>query len=120
VFRTGEKADFERMLDDILDRAKATAISTAAQVEAEFAARGVLTSSGTPIAMEQRITPIHENALADAMRLIVQFSERTGVSISNLSDLAGPKLAAFTSEITERLTNCCNPDESYPASQSGP
>lgn len=103
MFRTGEKADFERMLDDILGRAKITALSATAQVEAEFAARGALMSSGTLIEMEQRITPIHENALADAMRLVVQFSERTGISISDLSDLAGPKLATFTSDITERL-----------------
>jgi hypothetical protein len=103
MFRTGEKADFERMLDDILGRAKTAAVCTAAQVEAESSARGTLMSSGTPIVMEQRITPIHEAALADAMRLLVQFSERTGISISELSEAAKPKLVAFTSDVTQRM-----------------
>jgi len=48
MFRTGEKTGFERMLDGILGRAKIAALNSAAQVEAEFAARGVLMSSGTP------------------------------------------------------------------------
>jgi hypothetical protein len=108
VFRTGEKADFERMLGDILGRAKTTALHTSAQVEAESAARGSLLSSGTPIVMEQRLTPIHESALTDAMRLIVQFSERTGLPIAELSEAAKPKLATFTSDITERMANAAN------------
>lgn len=45
------------------------------------------------------------------MRLIVQFLERTGISISDLSELAGPKLVAFTFDITEPAGDCCNPDE---------
>jgi hypothetical protein len=108
VFRTGEKTDFERMLDDILGSAKTAALSTSAQVEHESAARGTLLSSGTPIIMEQRLTPIHESALADAMRLIVQFSERTGLSIPELSEAARPKLVTFTSDITVRLVNATN------------
>ena len=40
MFRTGDKADFERMLDDILSRAKTSSLTTSAQVEAESAARG--------------------------------------------------------------------------------
>ena len=103
MFRTAEKTDFERMLDSILERAKTAALSTSAQVEAESAARGTLLSSGTPIVMEQRLTPIHETALADAMRLIVQFSERTSIPISELSEAAKAKLVTFTSEITERM-----------------
>lgn len=108
VFKTGQKADFERMLDDILGRAKTTALHTSAQVEAESAARGSLLSSGTPVLMEQRLTPIHETALTDAMRLIVQFSERTGIPISELSEMAGPKLATFTSDITGRMATAAN------------
>jgi hypothetical protein len=108
VFRTGERTDFERMLDDILGRAKTTALHTSAQVEAEAAARGSLLSSGTPIVMEQRLTPIHETALMDAMRLIVQFSERTGIPVAELSEAARPKLATFTSDITERMTTAAN------------
>jgi hypothetical protein len=103
MFRTGEKADFERMLDDILSRAKTSALTTSAQVEAESAARGALLSSGTSIAMDRRLTPIHETALADAMRLIVQFSERTGIPILELNEAARPKLVTFTSDITERM-----------------
>jgi hypothetical protein len=108
VFRTGDKADFERMLDDILGRAKTKALHTSAQVEAEAAKNGSLLSSGTPILMEQRLTPIHESALEDAMRLIVQFSERTGISIPDLSGTAKPKLTAFTSDITQKMTNAAN------------
>lgn len=103
MFRTGNKADFERMLDDILGRAKAAAVTTAAQVEAESAACGTLMSSGTPIVMEQRITPIHETALADAMRLLVQFSERTGIPIRELNEAAKPKLETFSSDIMQRM-----------------
>jgi hypothetical protein len=88
------------MLDDILDRAKTASATTSAQVQAESAARGSLLSSGTVIVLEQRLTPIHESALADAMRLIVQFSERVGISVSELADIAKPKLAVFTAEIT--------------------
>lgn len=108
MFRTGEKADFERMLDDLLSRAKTSALTTSAQVEAESAARGSLLSSGTPIVMEQRLTPIHETALTDAMRLIVQFSERTGIPISELNEAAGPRLVTFTSDITERMATAAN------------
>lgn len=89
------------MLDDILGRAKTAALQTSAQVEAEAAKRGTLLSSGTPIVMEQRLTPIHETAIADAMRLIVQFSERTAIPIPELSK---PKLNAFTSDVTGRTT----------------
>ena len=108
MFRTGDKVDCERMLDDILSRAKTAALTTSAQVEAESAARGTLLSSGTPIVMEQRLTPIHETALADAMRLIVQFCERTGIPIPELSEAAKTKLVAFTSEITERMVTAAN------------
>jgi len=108
MFRTGEKADFERMLDDILARAKTAALYASAQVEAETAARGTLLSSGTPVLMEQRLTPTHETALADAMRLIVRFSERTGIPVGELSEAAKGKLATFTSEITERMVTATN------------
>jgi hypothetical protein len=108
MFCAGEKVDFERMLDDILSRAKTSALTTSAQVEGEFAARGALLSSGTPIVMEQRLTPIHETALADAMRLVVQFSERTGIPIPELNDAARPKLVTFTSDITERMATAAN------------
>ena len=108
MFKTGDIADFERMLDDILGRAKVHALHTSAQVEAEAAKHGSLMSSSTPQVMEQRLAPIHESTLADAMRLIVQFSERTGISISELSEAANPKLTAFTSEITERMAIAAN------------
>lgn len=108
VFRTGEKTDFERMLDEILASAKSAALTTTTQVEHESAARGTLLSSGTPIIMEQRLTPIHEAALSDAMRLIVQFSERTGIPIPELSEAATSKLETFTSDITVRLVNATN------------
>jgi hypothetical protein len=71
VFRAGDTKDFERMLDDILSRAKTASATTSAQVQAEAAARGSLMCSGTVIVLEQRLTPIHESVLADAMRLVV-------------------------------------------------
>lgn len=108
MFRTGEKTDFERMLDDVLGRAKTAAVSTAAQVEAESAARGTFLSSGVPRLLEQRITPIHETALADAMKLTVQFSERTGISVPNLCAVAKPKLTSFTSDLVEHITVAAN------------
>jgi hypothetical protein len=108
MFRRGDKADFERMLSTLLMRAKTDALQITAQVEAEAASHGSVLSSGTPITMEQRLTPIHENALADAMRLIVQFSEDTKISIAELSEAARPKLSSFTVEITERMTKAAN------------
>jgi hypothetical protein len=108
LFRTGDTKDFERMLDDILDRGRTAAAHTSAQVQAESSARGSLLSSGTVVLMEQRLTPIHESVLADSMRLIVQFSERTGIPISELSDAAKPKLATFTSDITGGIATAVN------------
>jgi hypothetical protein len=58
--------------------------------------------------MEQRIAPIHQTAIADAMKFIVQFSERTGIAIPDLRDMARPKLKAFTSEITGAMTTAAN------------
>lgn len=103
MFRIAEKPDFERMLDDILGRAKEAAASLALQVDAECSASGNLHSSGVPILMEQRLTPVHENALADCMRLLVQFSERTGIAVPVLCETARPKLVTFTAKITERM-----------------
>ncbi len=96
MFRTGEKADFDRMLDDILGKAKRQADRAAVQVEHEASARGSLISTGTAIVMDERLTPIHESALADVMRLIVQFSERTGIPVPELNAAAKPKLESFT------------------------
>ena len=104
VFRTGEKADFDRMLDNILAKAKLQVDRTAIQVEHEAAARGSLLSSGTPIVMEERLTPIHESALSDTMRLIVQFSERAGIAVPELNEAAKPKLESFTAEMTARMS----------------
>jgi hypothetical protein len=58
--------------------------------------------------MERLLTPIHQAAVADAMRLIVQFSERTGFPIPELNALARPKLTTFTSDVTARLTTAAN------------
>lgn len=108
MFGTGDKADFERMLNAMLLRAKTEASRISAQVEAQAASHGSVLSSGTPIRMEELLTPIHENALANAMRLIVQFSENTKIPIAELSKVAMPRLYAFTTEITERMANAAN------------
>jgi hypothetical protein len=83
VFRTGDRVDFERMLDDILGRATIAALTAATQVEHEAAARGTLASSGTPIVM---------GAAAD-----------TAPRIRPSGCVAGPKLAALTAEMTQRM-----------------
>jgi hypothetical protein len=37
------------------------------------------------------------------MRLIVQFSERTGIAVPELNEAAKPKLESFTAEMTARM-----------------
>src|SRR5919109_1649597 len=108
MFRTGNQTDFDRMLNDILRRAKTTAADTSNQIQAAAAARGSLLSSGTAILMERQIAPIHEAALSDVMRLIVQFSERTGNAIPDLCDTARPKLASFASDILDHMIVTAN------------
>ena len=108
MFQKGEIADFERMLDVMLERATAEAASAAVQIESEFAARGTLTSSMTPQAIERRLTPIHEDALAQTMRLLVQFSERTGISITALIEAARPRLVRLSFVMTERVATAAN------------
>ena len=107
------------MLDDIIGSARAAAMATSTQVEQESAACGTLISSGTPIIMEQRITPIHEAALADTMRLLVQFSERTGIPIRELSETAKPKFETFYLRHYERMGTAAN-RMSLTSSQSNP
>ena len=58
--------------------------------------------------MERQIAPIHEAALSDVMRLIVQFSERTGNAIPDLCDTARPKLASFASDILDHMIVTAN------------
>src|SRR6185437_107566 len=108
MFKKGEIADFERMLDVMLERATAEAASAAVQIESEFAARGTLTSSMTPRAIERRLAPIHEDTLVQTMRLLVQFSERTGISISTLIDAARPGLVRLSFAMTERIATAAN------------
>ena len=120
VFRTGGKPDFERMLDDILASAKTAALTTSTQVEHESATRGTLLSSGTPIIMEQRLTPIHEAALTDAMRLIVQFSERTGIPILELNETARSEARNLYIRNHGALGKRNEPDADESTSQSNP
>jgi hypothetical protein len=107
MFRTGDKTDFERMLDDLLARHRMTAATATLEVESQFAASAGQ-SSRLPLAIELRITPIHESALADAMRLLVQFSERTGIAVTELCGVARPKLASFTNQVLERMVLAAN------------
>ena len=51
---------------------------------------------------------ILDHARTAAMRLIVQFTERTGIPIPELIDAAKPKLAAFTSDITGEVATTAN------------
>jgi hypothetical protein len=108
MFRTGDRTDFDRMLDDLLSRARAIAAHSMAQGARELLrwSHGVI--SEPPPTMEQRITPVHELAVGDAMRLLVQFSERSGIAISDLCDAAKPKLVAFTAEILEWMATATN------------
>jgi len=97
MFQTGNITDFERMLGDILDRATMTSADMARRVEHEAAAKGGAMTGRHPQAIEQQVAPIHEGAIGQVMRLIVQFSQRSKVSIPDLSEIARPKLTAFTS-----------------------
>ena len=94
------------MRDDILGRANETERRSGRTRSRRAGAHCYLPAP--LIVMEQRLTPIHESALADAMRLIVQFSERTGIPIPELNVAAKAKLTTFTSDITWRLATAAN------------
>jgi len=105
MFHEANQADFERMLDDILGRALTAAGIAGLEVEAQFIRAGGISNSNSrlPIAIEQKITPFHESALSDAMRLLVQFADRTAIPIPDLTAAARPKLAVFTDQLTQRM-----------------
>jgi hypothetical protein len=103
VFRRGEKSDFERMLTDMVGRAKADALTDLMQVQDEFTRHGAHASSRLPLAIEQRATPIHEKLLIDAMRLVVEFSKSSGISVPELILPARTQLSVFTCEIIGRI-----------------
>jgi hypothetical protein len=103
VFRTGEKHDFERMLTDMVDRAETSALSACTQVQSEFAKHGAYRSSRLPLSMEQAVILVHETLLKNAMHLVIEFSENSGISVPQLIDASRPRLAAFTTQIAEHI-----------------
>ena len=82
MFEIGDKGDFHRC---------------------EFAARGVLRSSATSIALEQRIKPIQKLAVSDCMRLIVQFSQR--MDIAMMSQMQGRQKFGLLSNTSRPKSN---------------
>jgi hypothetical protein len=103
LFRKGEKTDFERMLTDTVDRAKTNAHMACVRVQSEFTKLGAYGSSAMPLSMERSVTPIHEKLLTDAMRLLVEFSESTGISVSELVKTSQALFANFTSDVVGRI-----------------
>ena len=103
MFRKGEKPDFERMLTDMVGRAKTDALTACMHVQSDFTKHGAYGSSRMPLSMEQSVTPIHEALLTNAMRLVAEFSKSTGISVAELIEMARPPLAAFTSEVIDRI-----------------
>lgn len=102
MFRTGDKTDFARMLDDVLDEARSTSAHTGRRIQADAAAKGAL-HGRLHLAIEDEIKPTHTEAVNQAMQLIVQFAEETRLSIPDLCGVAKPKLTAFTSAIMEPI-----------------
>jgi hypothetical protein len=103
VFRTGERPDFDRMLTDMVDRAISNALGACTHVQSEFAKHGAYHSSRLPISMEQAVMSVHETLLKNAMHLVIEFSENSGISVPDLIDTSRPKLAAFTTQIAEHI-----------------
>jgi hypothetical protein len=103
VFRKGEKLDFERMLTDMVGRSKTDALMACAQVQSEFTKHGAYTSSRLPISMERSINLIHETLLTNAMRLVVEFSENSGIPVPDLIGASRPRLTEFSGEIADHI-----------------
>jgi hypothetical protein len=104
VFRTGEKHDFERMLTNMVDRAEASALSACTQVQSEFAKHGAYRSSRLPLSMEQAVISVHETLLKNAMHLVIEFSENSGISVPELIDASRPRLATFAPPVAEHVS----------------
>lgn len=103
MFRIGNNADFERMVDEILDQASAASNKAAQRIQTAFAAKGGMLNGRMHFAIEEEITPTYSDAIHKSMRLIVQFSEVTQVPIPELCEVAKPKFTAFTSAIMKPI-----------------
>jgi hypothetical protein len=103
-FRSGGMEDFERMLDAILARGNTKALQACNHVQSQFAARGMFGNSRTALELERCVTPVSEETLTAAMWLIIEFAERSGMSIPELSKAAREPLMRFTADIVRELT----------------
>ena len=91
------------MLTDMVGRAKTDAIIACSQVQSEFAKHGAYRSSRLPLSMEHSAIPIHEALLKKAMRLIIEFSENSGIPVPELIEASRLKLAEFAEEIANHV-----------------
>jgi hypothetical protein len=91
------------MLSDMVGRAKIEAVMACSQVQSEFAKHGAYKSSRLPISMEHSAIPIQEALLTNAMRLLIEFSETSGIPVSDLIESCRPKLADFAGEIADHF-----------------
>jgi hypothetical protein len=92
------------MLYEMVGRAKTAALTACMQVQSEFILRGGGTSSRMPLVMEEKIRPVHESLLANAMQLVVQFSQNTNISIPELIETTRPGLEAFADAVSVRIS----------------
>jgi hypothetical protein len=53
--------------------------------------------------MEHSVIPVHETLLTNAMRLVIEFSENSGIPVPDLIEASRPKLAEFAEEIANHV-----------------
>ena len=56
-----------------------------------------------PLSMEQGVVPTHEALVTNVMRLVIEFSENSGIPVPDLIKTSRPKLAEFTGEISDHI-----------------
>jgi hypothetical protein len=111
-------ADFQRMLGDILDRARSQTGRLALEVESTFTKNGALGNARLPLAIEDQIAPSHDKTVTDVMELIVRFTEKSDIQLDDLIAQARSQLVMYNEYCIERisrLTNVANSGQAIPA-----
>jgi len=88
----------------MVSRANTEVLSACSQVQSEFTKHGAYHSSRLPLAMEQAVVPIHETLLANAMNLLIDFSESSGISVPQLVAIGRPPLSDFTAGVASYIS----------------
>ena len=58
--------------------------------------------------MEHSVIPVHEALLTNAMRLVIEFSENSGIPVADLIEAGRPRLAEFAEEIAAHIANAAD------------